>query len=126
MASSGTSRAAPNRTLFLAIAALAAMAACGPEPIAGADGGPFPPGIDPKGRAVDGIEVGHRLMSAGQYELAMDAFTRAALDHGMTPEILTSLGSANLGLGRLGQAEKMLRRAVSEAPDWAEALRPFL
>ena len=25
------------------------------------------------------------------------------------------------GLGRLGQAEKMLRRAVSEAPDWAEA-----
>ncbi|MFV0515314.1 MAG: tetratricopeptide repeat protein [Jhaorihella sp.] len=97
------------------------MAACAPKPIAGTGGGPFPPGIDPKGQAVDGIEVGHRLMAAGQYELAMDAFTRAALDHGMTPEILTSLGSANLGLGRLGQAEKMLRRAVDEAPDWAEA-----
>ena len=39
----------------------------------------------------------------------------------MTTEILTGLGTANLGLGRLGQSEAMLRRAVEEAPDWPEA-----
>ncbi|MCL6285344.1 tetratricopeptide repeat protein [Ruegeria sp. 2012CJ41-6] len=82
---------------------------------------PFPPGIDHKGQAVDGVEVGHRLMAAGEYELAMDAFTRAALEQGMTPEILTGLGTANLELGRLGQAETMLRRAVADTPDWPEA-----
>ena len=70
---------------------------------------------------VDGVEVGNRLMAASEYELALDAFTRAALDQGMTPEILTGLGTANLGLGRLGQSEKLLRRAVVAAPDWPEA-----
>lgn len=85
------------------------------------DTGPFPPGIDPKGEAVDGVEVGHRLVAAAQYELAIDAFTRAALEQGMTPEILSGLGSANLGLGRLGQAEALLRRTVKEREDWPEA-----
>ena len=45
----------------------------------------------------------------------------AALEQGLTPEILSSMGSANLGLGRLGQAEDLLRRAVKEEPDWPEA-----
>lgn len=107
--------------LILAIAALATVAACGPA--AGVDpaGGPFPPGVDTNKPAVDGVDVGHRLIAAGEYDLALDAFTRAALDHGMTAEILTGLGTANLGLGRLGQAERQLRRAVAAAPDWAEA-----
>lgn len=121
MAQSGRSRAAPIRTLLLTIAAVAAVASCTSDPEIDLSGGPFPPGIDTSGETVDGIEVGHRLMAAGEYELALDAFTRAALEHGMTPEILTGIGTANLGLGRLGQAETILRRAVKEAPDWPEA-----
>ena len=35
--------------------------------------------------------------------------------------MLTSLGTANLGLGRLNQSETLLRQAVEEEPDWAEA-----
>ena len=76
------------------------------------------PGIDPRAEGVDPITVGNRLMASGEYELAMDAFTRAALDQGMTTQILTSLGTANLGLSRLGQAEDLLRRAVQDDPDW--------
>ncbi|MBY6002402.1 tetratricopeptide repeat protein [Salipiger bermudensis] len=81
----------------------------------------YAPALDPGGEAVDGLIVGHRLMEAGQYELALEAFTRAAGTHGLTGEVLSSLGTANLGLGRLNQSEALLRRAVEEEPDWAEA-----
>ena len=54
-------------------------------------------------------------------DLRSSAAARAALEQGLTPEILTGLGSANLGLGRLGQAEDLLRRAVAAEPDWPEA-----
>lgn len=74
----------------------------------------YAPGVNQRAEAVDGIEVGHRLIAAGQYELAIKSFNRAALDHGLTGEILSALGSANLGLGRLGQAETLLRRAVEK------------
>lgn len=123
MAPSGRSRAAhPRHLVFaIAIAAAAAVASCTDGDGEELAEGPFPPGVDLGADAVDGVEVGHRLMAAGEYELALDAFTRAALDHGMTPEILTGLGSANLGLGRLGQSERLLRRAVEDAPDWPEA-----
>ncbi|MDW4499491.1 tetratricopeptide repeat protein [Sulfitobacter sp. D35] len=77
--------------------------------------GVYAPGIDPRGDSVAAIEVGHRLVSAGEYELAIDAFNRAALDRGdLDAEILSGLGAANLGLGRLGQAETQLRRATKE------------
>ncbi|WP_408015393.1 tetratricopeptide repeat protein [Ruegeria haliotis] len=79
------------------------------------------PGIDPKGQAEDNITVGNRLMAVGEYELALETFTRAALDQGMTTQVLTSMGTANLGLRRLGQAEKLLRRAVEDEPDWPVA-----
>ncbi|HBM60418.1 tetratricopeptide repeat protein [Salipiger marinus] len=82
---------------------------------------PYAPALDPRGEAVDGLLVGHRLMQAGQYDLALDAFLRAAGDQGLTPEVLTALGSANLALGRLNQSERLLRRAVEDAPDWPEA-----
>ena len=59
-------------------------------------------------------------MEAGQYELALDAFTRAAGEQGITPEVLVGLGSANLGLGRLNQAERLLRRAAEAEPTWPE------
>ncbi|WP_282120045.1 tetratricopeptide repeat protein [Ruegeria atlantica] len=76
------------------------------------------PGIDPKAESVDPITVGNRLMASGEYELALTSFSRAALDQGMTTELLTSMGTANLGLRRLGQAEELLRRAVEDEPDW--------
>ena len=83
---------------------------------------PFAPGVNQRKTAEDGVEVGHRLMAAGQYELAIKSFNRAALDQGIDAEILSGLGSANLGLGRLGQAEQLLRRAVkeneTEPEDW--------
>lgn len=80
------------------------------------------PGVDPKQAPEDGLVVGHRLMQAGEYELALDAFTGAAAEHGLTAEVLSSLGTANLGLGRLGQAESLLRQASEEAPDWPEPM----
>lgn len=104
--------------LMKATAVIAVVASC-TDP--GLSDGSYPPGIDPKGGQVDEIAVGNRLMAAGEYELALDSFTRAALDEGMTPEILTSIGTANLGLRRLGQAEPLLRQAVEEDPDWAIA-----
>ncbi|TNF58619.1 MAG: tetratricopeptide repeat protein [Rhodobacteraceae bacterium] len=97
------------------------LAACSPGGFSRSKDDPFAPGPDLRAEAVDGVEVGHRLMQAGQYELALQAFTRAALDQGLTPEILSSMGSANLGLGRLGQAESLLRRAVDADPEWPEA-----
>ncbi len=73
---------------------------------------PYAPGVSKKGEAVDPLLVGDRLMSAGEYELAIDAYSRAALIHGMSVDVLAGLGSANLGLGRLGTAERLLRDAI--------------
>lgn len=93
---------------------------CSPAGISQRTPSSWAPGVDTSQDSEDPLLVGHRLMAAAEYELALDAFTRAALDHGLTAEILSSLGSANLGLGRLGQAEELLRRSISESPDWAE------
>ena len=71
------------------------------------------PGVDRRATGADNLEVGHRLVAAGQYELAIKSFNRAAIDRGtVDAEILSGLGTANLGLGRLGQAETLLRRAL--------------
>jgi Flp pilus assembly protein TadD len=71
------------------------------------------PGVDLRADGADNLEVGHRLVASGQYELAIRSFNRAAIDRGtIDAEILSGLGTANLGLGRLGQAETLLRRAV--------------
>ena len=77
------------------------------------------PGVDLRAAArqdsSDAVEAGHRLIAAGEYELALRAFNRAALGRGtLDAEILSGLGTANLGLGRLGQAEELLRRAVRD------------
>ena len=99
------------------------LAACSSGGIEVYQTGPFAPGIDRRAAAVDGVEVGHRLIAAGEYELAIKAFNRAALDRGgIDAEILSGLGSANLGLGRLGQAEKLLRRATTEYDPYPEDL----
>lgn len=88
-------------------------AACSPGGL-GTSNGPFAPGISTRDadQAVDPRIVGNRLMDAGEYELALKSYYRAAAKHGLTAEILTSIASANLGLGRLGQAEKQLRQAL--------------
>lgn len=73
---------------------------------------PFAPGAAANGESVDGLIVGHRLMEAGEYELALKAYLRAAAEQGATVDTLSAIGSANLQLGRLGQAEQILRRAT--------------
>ncbi|HKK85376.1 MAG TPA: tetratricopeptide repeat protein [Roseovarius sp.] len=75
---------------------------------------PYAPGVVKNGDAVDGMVVGHRLMDAGEYELAIDAYSRAALTHGMSAEVIAGIGSANLALGRLGTAERLLRDAIDK------------
>ena len=77
------------------------------------------PGVDIDALAAQkgasNVEVGHRLISAGEYELAIRSFNRAALERGtLDAEILSGLGTANLGMGRLGEAEKLLARAVEQ------------
>ncbi|MDQ2093780.1 tetratricopeptide repeat protein [Rhodalgimonas zhirmunskyi] len=111
------------KTPFIALtAALVALVLSGCAPkLDRTDGGPYAPGVKRGGEAVDGLVVGHRLMAAGEYELALSAFTRAAAEQGMTNDIRLALGTANLGLGRLGQAETLLRKAVKEEPTIPEA-----
>ncbi len=96
------------------LAALGILTACqqtGGFPSAGPS--PFAPSGPVRGeQAVDGLIVGHRLMEAGEYELALKAYHRGAAEHGITVDVLSAIGSANLKLGRLGQAEQILRRAV--------------
>ena len=81
----------------------------------------FAPGYDAKQESVDGLTVGHRLMGSGEYELALKAYYRAAASQGFTVDVLTALGSADLGLGRLGQAEDLLRRATNKDESFAPA-----
>jgi Flp pilus assembly protein TadD len=72
--------------------------------------------------AVDGLAVGHRLMQAGEFDLALRAYFRAAAEQGPSVDVMSAIGSANLRLGRLGQAEQMLRRAVDQDPTFVPAL----
>ncbi|MEM8871601.1 MAG: tetratricopeptide repeat protein [Pseudomonadota bacterium] len=69
----------------------------------------------------DGLTIGHRLMEAGEYELALDAYYTAGLENGLNADVLSALGSANLRLGRLGQAEGILRRALDEDDQFVPA-----
>jgi Flp pilus assembly protein TadD len=70
---------------------------------------------------VDGLTLGHRLMDAGEYELAIKAYSRAALEDGMGAEILSSIGSAQLRLGRVGLAERYLRLALEDDDSFVPA-----
>jgi tetratricopeptide (TPR) repeat protein len=82
----------------------------------------LPYGIDARGESVDGLIVGHRLMEAGEHELALKAYLRAAAERGVNVDVLSAIGSANLALGRLGQSEKILRRALELDPNFVPAL----
>lgn len=97
------------------------LAACGPGGFSASGDGVFAPSVDPDGVQADQLTVGHRLMASGEHELALSAFQLAAAEQGLTPEVITSLGSANLALGRLNQAEDLLRQATDEDPQTPEA-----
>ena len=101
--------------LTSAIAAMFVLAAC--DQSAGGFGlseedASTAPRVDRSEQSIDGLVVGHRLMAAGQYELALDSYLRAASEQGVNVDVLSAIGSANLQLGRLGQAEQILRRAT--------------
>lgn len=81
-----------------------------------------PYGVDANGKGVDGMTVGHRLMAAGEHELALKAYLRGAGETGINADVLSALGSANLALGRLGQAESILKRALELDPNFVPAL----
>ncbi|MGX9351582.1 tetratricopeptide repeat protein [Shimia sp. W99] len=99
---------------------LLSLAACSSGGLGTSDDSPFAPPVDTSKDAVDGLVVGWRLMEAGEYELALDAFARHAVDHGTTPELKAAVGTAYIGLGRLGQAETLLRESLKEGPDHPE------
>ena len=103
-----------------AIVALVTLAACSSGGFGRSDNQVFAPGVA-GASDIDGLLVGHRLMAAGEYELALKAYTRAASQQGLNVDTLSALGSANLRLGRLGQAERMLRRATEQEPDFPAA-----
>lgn len=100
--------------------ALAALAACGNPGGLNAPDGVYAPGVAGESD-IDGLIIGHRLMAAGEFELALDAYLRAAGQQGLNVDTLSALGSANLRLGRLGQAERLLRQAVAEDPTYPPA-----
>lgn len=114
----------PRGQLLAALVAsvvLAPLAACSPGGLSASKDSPYAPGTA-RGEGVDGLLVGHRLVEAGEYELALKAYYRAAAKQGATVDVLSAIGSTDLKLGRLGQAEQMLRRALEEdqtfVPAW--------
>ena len=111
------------RPLLLILALPLALAACEEDPRLEPlnKGLPPLPGMEGVEEGVDGLVVGHRMMAAGEYELALKEYYRAAADHGLTADVLSAIGSAMLKLGRLGQAERMLRRATDEDEEFAAA-----
>ena len=84
--------------------------------------GNAPPAVDGSRHGVDGLEVGHRLMAAGEFELALKAYYRAGSEIGINSDVLSAIGSADLKLGRLGQAEQVLRRAIEADPTFVPAI----
>lgn len=84
--------------------------------------GSTPPAVNGARQGVDGLEVGHRLMAAGEFELALKAYYRAASVQGMNADVLSAVGSADLQLGRLNQAEQILRRAIEQDPTFVPAI----
>jgi tetratricopeptide (TPR) repeat protein len=114
-------RSWPRLGAGFAALALAVAAGCADPGLNRGAGGVFAPGRA-GGEGADPLETGHRLMAAGEFELARDAFLRAAARDGLSVDVLSGIGSADLRLGRLGQAERWLRQAVEKdatfVPAW--------
>lgn len=105
-----------------ALATVMLLAACSPGGLGFSQtGANRPPAANANEKGVDGLLVGHRLMEAGEFDLALKAYLRAAAEEGINVDVLSALGSANLKLDRLGQAEQLLRRAVELDPSFVPA-----
>ena len=72
--------------------------------------------------AVSPLEVGDRLLGAGEAELALKSYARSAGPDGAPLETRIAAASADIVMGRLNRAERTLRAAVAEAPRNAMAL----
>lgn len=79
------------------------------------------PGVAKGSDVVDPLIVGDRLLAAGEAELALESYVRAAAETGLTPDIGGAMAAANIRLGRLGQAERLLRDVVASEPQNGEA-----
>lgn len=103
---------------------IASLAACNFTPrLDAGDGGVHAPAS--VGQLEDGIDnliAGDRLMEAGEYELALRAYYRAGVEDGLSVDVITAIGAANLALGRLGQAEEQFRAALQRQQDFVPAL----
>ena len=109
--------------LFLTVAALSACQADVTGRGAVADDPLTAPGFVRGSGGVDPLIVGDRLLAAGEPELALNSYIRAAGERaGPTTEIKIAMAQANIGLGRLNQAERLLREAVAEEPRNAPAM----
>lgn len=106
------------------ILVIAALAACNSSPRLdpGLEGLSAPDSVGELQDGLDGLVVGDRLMDAGQHELALRAYYRAGVEDGLTVDVITAIGAANLALGRLGQAEEQFRAALQREPDFVPAL----
>lgn len=104
--------------LVLLVAGCATEAPLGPDRV----GPALPRGTEVLRDTADGLQIGHRLMAAGEYDLALRAYFGAAAEQGSNVDVLSAIGSANLRLGRLGQAEQMLRRALDDDETFVPAL----
>ncbi len=104
----------------LVILLLAASCTPGPGPLSSNRVGlPAPAGLETE--TVDGLTVGHRLMAAGEFELALQSYTRAISEQGLNVDILSALGSANLKLGRLQQSRTFLGMAIDRDDQFVPA-----
>jgi len=113
---------ASRGVIALCACLLTAAAACETTNSGGLSGASLSPTGTPEvEEVVDGLIVGHRLMAAGEFELALKSYTREINDQGLTADVLSAIGSANLRLGRLKQAQKFLEQATTQDPDFVAA-----
>lgn len=85
-----------------------------------------PPGaVQGAAPIVDYKIVADRLLAAGEAEMALQSYTRAAGKEGLTPDILVSLSTANIRLGRLNQAEQQLKSVLKDDPEHIGALNNY-
>jgi Flp pilus assembly protein TadD len=109
----------------MVVAGLGLLSACVPGnelDVGNPTAGNQPPAVDANQKGVDGLLVGHRLMAAGEYELALKAYYRAGAEVGINADVLSAVGSADLKLGRLNQADEILRQAIKMDPTFVPAL----
>lgn len=103
---------------------ITALSACNftPRLDAGEDGVNAPASVGELDEGIENLVVGDRLMDAGEYELALRAYYRAGVEDGLSVDVITAIGAANLALGRFGQAEAQFRAAIDRQQDFVPAL----